>query len=267
MWVSSFPLKNLDWIEFYAGKARATLAMRGAGLRGAALDYMYFDPSVGGSNYFDVLTDSGFAQPDECPAYKRMVWWAELVWLLSAIYNSVLRVQVRLCIATILKAKLGECVILLGMKCSSFTVVNLGTSKRAPCNPEGDWGQPSVAAANVMGARSPESECKHGNTGSPWRDTHSPEYLINCDELTVLQSKDVRVRHWKFLAVHTVGTKVGATSLGMNKVGFISLSFLFLSGLYYSSCWLLRQTMYGFLSNHTGQCFAGTHAFGSSRRP
>ena len=61
--------------------------------------------------------------------------------------------QFRLCIATLLRAKRGECVVLLGMKCSSFTVVNMGTSLRAICCPCGDSTKPSVASANTMAAR------------------------------------------------------------------------------------------------------------------
>ena len=59
----------------------------------------------------------------------------------------------RLCIASILRARAGECVILLGMKCSSWTVVNQGTSKRAPCCPAGDTRKISVRMANCMAAR------------------------------------------------------------------------------------------------------------------
>lgn len=66
---------------------------------------------------------------------------------------SILPFKLRLCVGTILRARCGECVVLLGMKCSSWTVVNLGTSKRAPCCPAGDLTQPSVRMANCMAAR------------------------------------------------------------------------------------------------------------------
>ena len=61
--------------------------------------------------------------------------------------------HIRLCIATMLRARAGECVILLGMKCSSWTVVNQGTSRRAPCCPSGDTTKVSVKMANCMAAR------------------------------------------------------------------------------------------------------------------
>ena len=56
--------------------------------------------------------------------------------------------------ATLLRARLGECVVLLAMKCSSFSIVNMGTSMRTVCCPLGDWTKMSVAQANVMASRS-----------------------------------------------------------------------------------------------------------------
>lgn len=52
-------LKDLQFIEFYAGKARATLCMKSAGLRAARLDYMYYGED--GSNYYNILSDGGMA--------------------------------------------------------------------------------------------------------------------------------------------------------------------------------------------------------------
>lgn len=66
--VYDFPWKDLQWIEFYAGRARATLCMKSAGLRAARLDYMYYHGD--GNNYYNILTDGGFSflgkEPVEC---------------------------------------------------------------------------------------------------------------------------------------------------------------------------------------------------------
>ena len=56
---SNFPVQDLQFIEFYSGRARATLAMKSAGLRAARLDYMYFNGE--GNNYYNILSDGGFA--------------------------------------------------------------------------------------------------------------------------------------------------------------------------------------------------------------
>lgn len=53
----------------------------------------------------------------------------------------------------LLRSKSGECVVLIGMKCSSFTVVNMGTSMRAACCPFGDTTKWSVASSNCIAAR------------------------------------------------------------------------------------------------------------------
>ena len=57
-----FTIKALQFVEFFAGKARATACMRSAGLNAAKLDYIYFGNGKGtGNNYYDILTDAGFA--------------------------------------------------------------------------------------------------------------------------------------------------------------------------------------------------------------
>ena len=63
---SSFPLfwQDYQWIEFYAGKAACTYAMRRAGYRAARFDKLYFDPQCQKrrkSNFYDLNTPSGFA--------------------------------------------------------------------------------------------------------------------------------------------------------------------------------------------------------------
>lgn len=58
-------LQDLEWIEFFAGHSACTQSMRRAGVRGARLDFAYFKKSKTksgrpSSNYFDILSDSGF---------------------------------------------------------------------------------------------------------------------------------------------------------------------------------------------------------------
>ena len=54
--------KDLQWIEFFAGRAQATLAMRAAGYKAAKLDYLYYKGSKKSrKNYYDLLTAGGFA--------------------------------------------------------------------------------------------------------------------------------------------------------------------------------------------------------------
>ena len=55
--------------------------------------------------------------------------------------------------ATILRGDSDDLLVLLGMKCSSWSRVNQGTSMRQPCCPDGDASKKSVFTANCMAAR------------------------------------------------------------------------------------------------------------------
>ena len=59
----------------------------------------------------------------------------------------------RLAIATILNAQPGAFVVLLGVVCGSWTVVNRGTSKRHICHPLGREDLEYVQNANCMISR------------------------------------------------------------------------------------------------------------------
>lgn len=114
--------ETYQWIEFFAGRARATLSMKAAGYRCARLDVAYFPKQVDlgmNTNYFDILSTSGFAT----------------------------------CIGVLLSGKSGDLLVLLGMKCSSWSRVNIGTSLRSICCPAGDLSKLNVTMANCMAAR------------------------------------------------------------------------------------------------------------------
>lgn len=54
----AFDHQDLEWIEFFAGCGRASLAMKGAGVRSTSLDIAYGPKE---KNYMDLLTPSGMA--------------------------------------------------------------------------------------------------------------------------------------------------------------------------------------------------------------
>ena len=62
-------------------------------------------------------------------------------------YNST---PLRLALVFLLKGKSGDCISWLAIKCSSFTAVNRGTSKRSASNSVGDTSMPSVLQSNGM---------------------------------------------------------------------------------------------------------------------
>ena len=61
----------------------------------------------------------------------------------------------RLCVTTVLQGRTDDLLVHLGMKCSSWSRVNIGTSMRAICCPAGDLTKLSVKQANCMAARIP----------------------------------------------------------------------------------------------------------------
>ena len=55
------PIKDYDFLEFYAGRARTTMAMRRRLLRSARFDLLYSEQKAGRrSNFMDLLHSSGF---------------------------------------------------------------------------------------------------------------------------------------------------------------------------------------------------------------
>ena len=61
----------------------------------------------------------------------------------------------RLALVFILKQKTSDCISWFAIKCSSFTGVNRGTSKRSACNSIGDPSVYSVGMSNALLERTP----------------------------------------------------------------------------------------------------------------
>ena len=61
--------------------------------------------------------------------------------------------SVRLCIITILRGRFGDLICMMGILCSTWTVVNTGTSCRDLLTPMGQQDFPSVASGNQMVSR------------------------------------------------------------------------------------------------------------------
>lgn len=74
-------------------------------------------------------------------------------WMYSLNLRLIVTVFPRTCIGVLLSGKSGDLLVLLGMKCSSWSRVNIGTSLRSICCPAGDLSKLSVTMANCMAAR------------------------------------------------------------------------------------------------------------------
>ncbi|CAK9087129.1 Uncharacterized protein SCF082_LOCUS41189 [Durusdinium trenchii] len=109
--------EDYDWMEFFAGNAACTTYTRLQGHRGVKFDLKYNQHVPPGSiNYMDINSPSGFV----------------------------------LAIVFILKGRVDQFVAWFGIKCSSWTQINTGTSARSPCASIGDTMRKSVAEANKM---------------------------------------------------------------------------------------------------------------------
>ena len=130
----------MDWLEFYAGKAACTAAMRRAGFTAARFDKLYF--REGKSNYHDLLHPAGFV-----PLSLKCVF--------RALSRPVSR-SPRLAIVYIMKGRRGHFLTWFGIKCSTWVAINSGTSRRSICASMGDTSIPSVAEGNKMLERTPK---------------------------------------------------------------------------------------------------------------
>ncbi|CAK9023990.1 unnamed protein product, partial [Durusdinium trenchii] len=110
-------IDDYDWVEFFADNANCTACIRKLRLKGAKFDLKCHKASGGHkSNYMDINSSSGFI----------------------------------LCIIFLLKCKPNDFLAWVGIKCSSWTSMNKGTSARSACSSTGNCSMPSVLEANRM---------------------------------------------------------------------------------------------------------------------
>ena len=69
-------------------------------------------------------------------------------------YQTYFHALLRLAVVLVLKGKARDLITWLGIKCSSFIGLNVGTSGRSPSNPYGNWHFPSVRQSNMLLERS-----------------------------------------------------------------------------------------------------------------
>ena len=91
-------------------------------------------------------------------AARLFQWWMFFLYMsdwvtlvLIFVVNSLMGdVQLSLALVFILKARTSDFISWFGIKCSSFTGVNRGTSKRSASNSTGDSNMPSVRESNAL---------------------------------------------------------------------------------------------------------------------
>lgn len=73
--------------------------------------------------------------------------------------------KLRLALITILNCRMDECLVLIGLLCSSFVAINRGTNKRYPFSPLGDESYEGVRTGNMLTTRN----LGFGVKGRAWR--------------------------------------------------------------------------------------------------
>lgn len=84
--------------------------------------------------------------------YKILLWclWVGYIGFIPFLFYCPLAVILRMALVFIMKQRTADCITWFGIKCSSFTGVNRGTSKRSACNSIGDTNAPSVNYSNGL---------------------------------------------------------------------------------------------------------------------
>ena len=79
--------------------------------------------------------------------------------------------MLRLALATLLNARFGNFVVLIGLLCSSFVSINSGSHRRAPFDPLGDLERHHVVTGNQLCSRTLRFSFQRLSRG--FRDTDS----------------------------------------------------------------------------------------------
>jgi hypothetical protein len=156
-------------IELFAGKKRISKLAKSIGLVTCAHDIMY-DKNFTPKKTKGVLPTKSCMDINEPAGFLFLGYYCTIIMLilcfcfgpnfhllLKAIapqnLNDTEPCSVRLCIITILRGRFGDLICMMGILCSTWTVVNTGTSCRDLLTPMGQQDYPSVASGNQMVSR------------------------------------------------------------------------------------------------------------------
>lgn len=135
---------DIEVLELFAGTARLCRLAKAVGLPTAAHDVSYdLLGNQGGKSAMDINESAGYL----------LLVYPYLGNVLFGFRSCSLTFFVRLTILTLLRTKFAGCVCLMGVCCSSWVVINVGTSQRTQWNPMGSEDVRSVRASNKMVSR------------------------------------------------------------------------------------------------------------------
>ena len=155
--------RELQIIELFAGQARITRLGKACGIPCQAHDWDYDRKAKNSkgsfNNAFDITGPAGlvflriiissnfiFKKPDSCKVVQSC-WYKKIQKLKPSTS------QPRLILRSLQRCQFDLVTVIIGLLCSSWVVINSGTSKRDELLPHGDEDAPSVKKSNLMTAR------------------------------------------------------------------------------------------------------------------
>lgn len=134
-------------IEFFAGKGELSRTQKLSGKSAVRLDLEYMDANHKGRNVMNILTPEGMAFLDY------IIEISSFILHQSHLHCAHPNLQLRLAIRCILRGDPTGFLCHFGLKCSTWSTVNVGTSCRSERSSLGNCDHESVRSGNAMASR------------------------------------------------------------------------------------------------------------------
>lgn len=184
-WLVDLPWQRegpYEFLEFYSGMARVSRLAQVLGYEARGFDISYDSPPSGTSPHsgranrsaFDINGEAGFLLLGDPSAFINL--WGDVyaIKTCSLVESQPLKKSYqtyhllpRLAILMILEGDMGELVTLLGMVCSTWTIVNRATSMRDVLVPYGQACYLAIRKGNKMVSRTRDLLLYVGKHGKP----------------------------------------------------------------------------------------------------
>ena len=153
---STRPMQEFEQFEFFAGVGRVTEFATACGYKAVRFDILDHEPSESdshSSNFMDLNTASGFAYLGR-NSNNVFLFDSVTKWMIFSVRQNApildLNIHLRLAALCLLRARLGNFAAHFAIKCSSFSIMNVGTSRRSPCASIGYDEYRSVFSSNRL---------------------------------------------------------------------------------------------------------------------
>ena len=149
-------LQEVEWVEYFAGLGNLSVIMRSSGYTSLRFDLIdHQQQPHRSSNFMDLSHQSGFGflgtQQNRFPNCGFPECDLEFYWVhCEALKNHSSDEQPRLACLAMLRCIQDNFASHFGIKCASFSKMNVGTSRRSACSAIGYIAYESVRLANTL---------------------------------------------------------------------------------------------------------------------